>query len=295
MDFINYTLFTIGGDTPVLLIDLLTSVVGLTCVFLAGRNSKYNFWVGYLYSLLLLLMFWNKNLYANLLLQPISLGINVLGHYRWTHPRKEEQSSEDSSALKVTMLGWKQRILAIASVFVIAAGWGWFISLAGNVVFPGKIPSDPIPYLDACVTVLILVAQFLSALKKWDCWIAWLLVNVFQLAMHISVGHVFMPIVCGLYLVNGIWSLITWSGLYKKKHRGGPIRNRPCETYFTTIIFGTRRVPAWSNFLLSVGWFRTPSSAVQIVVEPPPSRFSASLMPAQTAIKALSVNVAPSA
>jgi len=26
-----------------------------------------------------------------------------------------------------------------------------------------------------------------------------------------------MPIVCGLYLVNGIWSLITWSGLYKKK------------------------------------------------------------------------------
>ena len=64
MNFINYTLFTIGGDTPVLLIDLLTSVVGLTCVFLAGRNSKYNFWVGYLYSLLLLLMFWNKNLYA---------------------------------------------------------------------------------------------------------------------------------------------------------------------------------------------------------------------------------------
>ena len=75
MNFINYTLFTIGGDTPVLLIDLLTSVVGLTCVFLAGRNSKYNFWVGYLYSLLLLLMFWNKNLYANLLLQPISWDI----------------------------------------------------------------------------------------------------------------------------------------------------------------------------------------------------------------------------
>ena len=162
-------------------------------------------------------MFWNKNLYANLLLQPISLGINVLGHYRWTHPRKDEQSSEDSNSLKVTMLSWKQRIIAIASVFVIAAGWGWFISLVGNVVFPGKIPSDPVPYLDACVTVLILVAQFLSALKKWDCWIAWLMVNVFQLAMHISVGHVFMPVVCGLYLINGVWSLITWSGLYKKK------------------------------------------------------------------------------
>ena len=33
-----------------LLIDIITSVLGLACVFLAGRNSKYNFWVGYLYT-----------------------------------------------------------------------------------------------------------------------------------------------------------------------------------------------------------------------------------------------------
>ena len=63
-----------------LLIDLITSIAGLTCVFLAGRNSKYNFWVGYVYSALLFLMFWNKALWANMLLQPISLGIHQ-------HPR----------------------------------------------------------------------------------------------------------------------------------------------------------------------------------------------------------------
>ena len=43
MDWINYTLFTIAGDKPVLLIDLITSVLGLTCVFLARRNNKYNY------------------------------------------------------------------------------------------------------------------------------------------------------------------------------------------------------------------------------------------------------------
>ena len=216
MDWLNYTLFTIGGDTPVLLIDLVTSVFGLACVFLAGRNSKYNFWIGYIYTTLLFLMFWNKNLYASLLLQPISLGINILGHYRWTHPKKGEQSSEDSKALKVTMLTWKQRIFAIASVFILAGAWGWLLSLLGNRWFVGVFPSDPIPYLDACVTVLILVAQFLSALKKWDCWIAWLLVNVTQMALHISVGHVFMPVVCGLYLINGIVSLFNWFRLYRQ-------------------------------------------------------------------------------
>ena len=70
--------------------------------------------------------------------------------------------------------------------------------------------------LDCCVTVLILTAQTLSALKKWDCWIAWLLVNIANLTLYLKAGLVFMPIVSCLYLVNGIWSLFTWYRLYRK-------------------------------------------------------------------------------
>lgn len=205
MDFIDYTFFI--GSVPVMLIDVVTSVLGLACVFLAGRNSKYNFWAGYLYTAALFVMFWNKNLYANLLLQPISLAINIMGHYRWTHPHADEQSAADSSSLKVTMLTWPARIISAAAVFLVAALWGWTL----DTLFPG----DPHPYLDSCVTVLILMAQLFSAMKKWECWLLWLLVNITQIMLHISVGNVFMPVVCGLYLVNGIWSLSTWLHLYK--------------------------------------------------------------------------------
>ena len=68
MEFVNTILFEMGGK-PVMLIDLLSAVLGLTTVFLAGRNSRYNFYVGYVYTALLFLMFWQKNLYANLILQ----------------------------------------------------------------------------------------------------------------------------------------------------------------------------------------------------------------------------------
>lgn len=189
--------------------DLITSVLGLTCVFLAGRNSKYNFWVGYLYTVALFIMFFHKNLYASLLLQPVSLAINILGHWKWTHPKKEEASAEDESRLKVSMLSWPERAICIGAVLGVAFIWGWLL----DTLFP----LDPHPYLDSCVTVLILMAQLLSALKKWDCWIAWLLVNITQIALHISVGHIFMPIVCGLYLINGLWSLRSWFILYRKK------------------------------------------------------------------------------
>ncbi len=205
---LDIVIFELAGR-PVLLIDFLSSVLGLTCVFLAGRNSKYNFWVGYLYTAALFFLFWNRNLYASLLLQPISLSINVMGHYRWTHPKAGETSSENSGALKVTMLSVPERVYAVLAIIVVSTLWGWTL----DTLFP----SDPHPYLDTVVTVLILLAQLLSALKKWECWILWLLVNVTQLILHISVGNVFMPIVSGLYLLNGLWSLNTWMKLYKNK------------------------------------------------------------------------------
>ena len=190
-------------------LDLLCSILGITCVVLAGRNSKYNFWVGYLYTTALFALFWQNNLLASLMLQPVSLAINIMGHYRWTHPKEDEKSSQDSAALKVTMLSWQERILCILAVFVIAFGWGWLLDRL--------FPADPHPYLDSCVTVLILMAQFLSAQKKWDCWVAWIIVNITQLILHLSVGNIFMPIVSALYLVNSIVSLYNWEKMYKRK------------------------------------------------------------------------------
>jgi nicotinamide mononucleotide transporter len=205
---LDIVIFELAGK-PVLLMDLISSLLGLTCVFLAGRNSKYNFWVGYLYTAALFFLFWNRNLYASLLLQPLSLAINILGHYRWTHPRAGEQSSEDKNKLKVSTLTPAGAVICVSGTMLVAGLWGFTLDRL--------FPADPHPYLDCLVTSLILLAQLLSSLKKWECWIVWLLVNITQIILHVSVGNVFMPIVCGLYLVNGIWSLWSWYKLYKKK------------------------------------------------------------------------------
>ena len=212
MNWFNIIIFELGGR-PVLLIDLLSAMFGLTTVFLAGRNRKSNFYGGYMYTALLFFMFWQKNLYANLILQPISLGINIMGQYRWSHPDKSQESA--SGDLKVSMLSWKQRMFVIALVPTLALVWGWFMSMMGTRWFVGYFPANPLPYLDCCVTVLILTAQTLSALKKWDCWVAWLFVNVANLTLFLKAGLVFMPIVSCLYLVNGIWSLFSWYKLYR--------------------------------------------------------------------------------
>ncbi len=195
----DIVLFEIAGR-GITLIDLVCSILGLSCVFLAGRGSKANFWVGYLYTIALFALFWHKNLLAMLMLQPVSLCINIIGHYRWTHPKQQETTV--NGELRVSYLSWLQRGFWLLAVVVLAFGWG--------VLLDRLFPADPHPYLDSLVTVLILVAQYLSAQKKWDCWVVWLLVNVTQLILHLSVGNYAMCLVSALYLFNGVASLFHW-------------------------------------------------------------------------------------
>lgn len=206
-------MFTIAGTT-VGYVEFFAVLSGLLCVFLAGRNSKYNFYVGYVYTVLLCIMFAQKHLYSSMLLQPISLVINIIGHYRWTHPRKGEESAKDASSLKVSRMKPLEFIEVAAVVFGLGLVWGWILSQLGDNWFPGVAPAK-IPYLDACVTMLILVAQYLSAQKRWECWIAWLVVNCINIVLYLKAGLVFMPIVSALYLINGIASMISWNKLYK--------------------------------------------------------------------------------
>lgn len=209
--------FTLGGS-GVSWLELTSVIAGLTCVVLAGRNNKYNFWVGYLYNILLFCLFWQRHLYSATLLQPIAFAINAFGHWRWTHPREGEKSANDSSALKVSKVSMRGWCVALTIVAVAGAVWGFVLSRLGVAWFPEVFSPDPTPWLDSYVLMLTLLAQFLSAQKKWDCWIVWLVVNAANITLYISSGLVFMPIVSSLYLINGVWSLWTWFKLYKNNN-----------------------------------------------------------------------------
>ena len=66
---IDNIFFTLGGQS-VSYLEMCSVVAGLSCVFLATRGKVANFWVGYLYNILLFMMFSQKHLYSVMLLQP---------------------------------------------------------------------------------------------------------------------------------------------------------------------------------------------------------------------------------
>lgn len=185
-------------------VEIVSAVLGLSCVLLAGRNSKNNFWIGYVYNIFLFILFLNQHLYAAMALQPISFAINVYGHWHWTHPKEEEQAASDSARLKVGKVSKKEWYIFAA--IILAGGF-----ILGTVL---NRTQDPSPWLDSYILMFTLLAQYLSARKYLECWMVWLIVNIANLTLYLITGLWAMAIVAFLYLANGIWSLIGWKKLH---------------------------------------------------------------------------------
>ncbi len=211
---INNVIFSIGGQ-GVSLIEILSVVTGLTCVYLATRAKVANLWVGYAYNVLLFILFYQKGLYSSMLVQPVSFIINFYGHYRWTHPKKGEENSRNQ--LKVTLMSHQSRVRFILQTFAIGVVWGFFLTYIDDI-FPGVFREAQRPFLDAFVTVTILTAQYLSAQKKLECWAAWFTVNVTNITLYILAGLVFLPMVSAGYLVLAFFGFAMWRRQYKENN-----------------------------------------------------------------------------
>jgi nicotinamide mononucleotide transporter PnuC len=215
MDFfsVENTLFTIGGQ-GVSFLETFSVTAGLLCVFLATRVKVANFWVGYLYNILLFWLFYQKGLYSSMLLQPVSFIINFYGHYRWTHPRKGEEN--ENRQLRITLLSAVKRLGYIGLMFVFAAIWGLSMKFLPDIA-PDLFREPSRPFLDAFVTGAILIAQYLSAQKKLECWAAWFVVNVTNVTLYLLAGMVFLPMVSAAYLVLAIFGSSSWYRQWKMR------------------------------------------------------------------------------
>jgi len=209
---IDNIFFTIGGQS-VSLVETLSVATGLACVYLATRAKIANFWVGYIYNILLFILFYQKGLYSSMLVQPISFAINFFGHWRWTHPAKEEANSKRQ--LKITLLSVKERVFHTALMVLFMIVWGVVLTYLDDI-FPSVFSEAKRPYLDAFVTGAILTAQYLSAQKKLDCWGVWFIVNITNITLYILAGLAFLPMVSAGYLILAFMGFAMWKKMWRE-------------------------------------------------------------------------------
>ncbi len=169
-------------------IEAVGTIAGLLCILLASFEKTINYLFGLINVTLFAVIFFQIQLYANLLLQVFFFGANIYGWYAWSRV-----SNSQEAELKIRWLSLPKALITLvisvlAIIFLtfnIDAVFGrlatWAVELlnlfGANLTLPTLDP-DAFPFWDSTMTVLSVVAMILMTRKYVENWLLWVVINV---------------------------------------------------------------------------------------------------------------------
>ena len=175
-------------------LEITANVASAACILLAGRNSIHTWWTGIVGCTLFGVLFYQSNLYADVVLQVFFVVTGVLGWVQWMRGDKGDALPITNARLKTVMI-----ILPVA--IAAAAAYGAMLHYYTKAYAP---------FLDSAVLVFSVVAQILLMQRKVDNWPFWILVNSIAVPLYASRGLTLTAFLYGCYWVNAVVSWLWW-------------------------------------------------------------------------------------
>ncbi|MEQ8301933.1 MAG: nicotinamide riboside transporter PnuC [Cyclobacteriaceae bacterium] len=169
---------------PMSYLEFFGTIAGAVAVWLAARANIWSWPIGLINVTLFFFLFFQVQLYPDMFLQIFFFVTNVIGWWRWAHPKPFEEDSHKE--LKISWMPRKQLALFCSAGL---AGTILMGSLASNLhewlpeIF--SLPSA-FPYLDSFVTVMSIVATYLMIEKKIECWVIWIIVDIVATGLYFA-------------------------------------------------------------------------------------------------------------
>ncbi|QHJ09012.1 nicotinamide riboside transporter PnuC [Hymenobacter busanensis] len=154
-----------AGNSPVEWVAVLT---GLACVWLAARNTVWNFPVAIVSCLIYVLVYHRVQLYSDRNLQLVFVLMSVYGWYQWL--RGGPQHAE----LPISRTRPAEWLWLTAGVAAYTSGFGYYLQHYTDAAFP---------YVDSFTTGLSLAAQYQLVRKRLENWLVWLLADAIYVPM----------------------------------------------------------------------------------------------------------------
>ncbi|CAL9982395.1 PnuC-like nicotinamide mononucleotide transport [Vibrio phage D51] len=233
MDILNYLFninniaFTVplagfGTDTyAVSVLELWATITGLICVIGARMNKVWNYPFSLVNCLGFVAIFYQIQLYSDLLLNAYFIGMSLYGWYIWS--RKNEQGQDTykirfmdtvHAGLLVVGIGVGTAVLGstIDTIFTAMGSLVAYVLGTEYTHYPASYP-----YWDAFTTSASLAAMYLMARRYVESWVLWTIVNVVCVALYFHKGVIAMSAEYLVFLANSAYGLYQWN---KEAKRG---------------------------------------------------------------------------
>jgi nicotinamide mononucleotide transporter len=169
---------------PMSYLEFFGTVAGAIAVVISARANVWSWPIGIINVVLLFFLFYQVQLYPDMLLQIFFLVTNIMGWWRWKHPSPGEENKR--MELMVSLLSERIRYLILMSVLIATVLMGSVASQLSNWLPSIFTKPSAFPYLDSFVTVVSIVAQYLMLQKKVECWILWIMADVVATYLYFS-------------------------------------------------------------------------------------------------------------
>jgi nicotinamide mononucleotide transporter len=172
-------------------------VTGVACVWLAARNSIWNFPIGIVNGGLYLVVFKEARLYSDAGLQLAFIALLVYGWVKWLR----NDASPNAPVLPITRT--PQRV-----AWWLGAAGLLFAGVVGYLF--GRYTDAALPYWDSSTTAVSLAAQLLLSRRNLENWLLWIGVDVAYVGMYWHRDLHLTSVLYGVFLVLAVYGYWQW-------------------------------------------------------------------------------------
>lgn len=177
------------------LIEIVAAVSGLLCVILTIKEKVASWPIGLVQVGLYIYIFWSVKLYSDAILQIFFVITSIYGWYKWMYGGEQHTELKVSSLDSSGMFIWSVLCLGLS------APWAYVMKRFFDA-------AAPLP--DAFILIASIMATYLMAKKKLQCWVFWIAVDFVAIGVYL---YKELYITSGLYavfLVLAFIGLKTW-------------------------------------------------------------------------------------
>jgi nicotinamide mononucleotide transporter len=183
-------------------LEIAANAVTTLSIVLAARNHAHTWTTGVVGCLLFGVVFIENQLYADATLQVFFLVTSVMGWWQWRRPVQ---------AAVADVAGAAERPITRAAPATIV--WMALGAVAVTLAYGGllhRFTDAYMPYVDAAVLGLSVVAQCLLMQRRLETWPTWLMVNTLSVPLFASRGLWLTAVLYAAYWFNAWYGWWRW-------------------------------------------------------------------------------------
>jgi nicotinamide mononucleotide transporter len=189
-------------------LEFFGTLAGGIAVWISARANVWSWPIGIINVVLLFFLFYQVQLYPDMFLQIFFLITNILGWWRWLHPKVGEEDRKKELRVSYLTNNWR-----VTSGGIIVVGTGIMGSAASKL--HAWLPSmfslpSAFPYLDSFVTVTSVVAQYWMLQKKVECWVLWIFADIIATYLYFMKDIKFLGLEYFVFCFIATMGFVVW-------------------------------------------------------------------------------------